>query len=134
MAYATFSDFSTRYATGMSEADLSSHYLPFASSRLEALLAPYFTVPFSGNNLTARDLAMDLAYVLILQRSKEPKDSAALREHVEGRIAALAEGKESMITTSGEAIFALSAHVDVWSNTMDGAPVFVTSSDPGSWC
>ncbi len=39
-----------------------------------------------------------------------------------------------MITTSGEAIFALSSYVDVWSNTMDGAPVFVTSSDPGSWC
>ena len=124
MAYATAQEFSARYASKLTDAEITSHFLAFASSRLDSMLAPYFSVPFSSNNLSAKDLTIDLSHLLILQRSKEPKDYQALREQVEERIGALAEGTQSMITNSGEAIFARSATGDVWSNTSATSPVF----------
>lgn len=124
MNYADAQEFSGRYTTKLSDAEISSHFLPFASARLEAMLAPYFTVPFSANNLAAKDLTIDLAYLLILQRSKDSKDYEALKEKSEARINALAEGAEAMITTSGEALYASPAGADVWSNTSGGRQVF----------
>ena len=74
MSYATFSDFNTRYASRLSEAEINSHYLPYASARLEGLLGAAFTVPFSSNNLTARDLTIELAWLMVLRRGKGAGD------------------------------------------------------------
>ena len=124
MVYATFSDFNARYATKLEEAVVTSHYLPFSSARLDGMLAPYFTVPFSANNITARDLSIDLAYLLILQRSKEPEDYEAFNRAVETRLTALAKGEEAMVTNSGEVLFADNSVEEVWSNTAPFKPVF----------
>ena len=117
MIYATYSEFTSRYGTKLTAAEIGSHYLPFASGRLEGLLGACFTVPFSSNNLTAKDLTIDLAYLLILQRSKEPEDHEALSQRITGRIDALSLGTEAMVTTSGEALLASQARQVVWSNT-----------------
>ena len=117
MSYATFSEFTARYATKLTEAEVTSHYLPFATGRLEGLLGAYFSVPFSSNNLTAKDLTIDLAYLLVLQRSREPGDHEALKGRISDRIAALSQGAEAMMTTSGEALTASPAGDTVWSNT-----------------
>lgn len=124
MIYATYSDFTTRYATRLPEADIASHYLPFASGRLEGLLGAYFTVPFSSNNLTARDLTIDLAYLLILQRSKDSGDADALGRMLQSRLAALAKGTEAMITSSGETLIGAASENRVWGNTAPYDPVF----------
>lgn len=124
MNYATFSDFNARYATRLGEAEVTSHYLPFASTRLNGLLGGAFTVPFSSNNQTARDLTIDLAYLMVLQRSKEPQDHQALDQAVQGRITGLLEGREAMMTTSGEALFAEAARQVVWSSTARFRTVF----------
>jgi hypothetical protein len=116
MIYATYSDFSTRYATKLTAAEVSSHLLPFASARLEGALAPYFPVPFAGNNLTATDLTIDLAYLLVLQRSKEPGDASALARHLESRLAALAGAQAAMITSSGEQLYAQAPQSAVWAS------------------
>jgi hypothetical protein len=117
MVYATYSDFNARYATRLTEAEVNSHVLPYASWRLEALLAPAFTVPFSDNNLTARDLTIDLAYLLVLQRSKEPKERQALEQAVLARVQGLSQGREAMVTTSGGALYAAPQQEVVWSST-----------------
>lgn len=125
MIYATYSDFSTRYATRLPAAEVSSHLLPFASARLEGALGPYFGVPFAANNLTATDLTLDLAYLLVLQRSKAAEDAAALGKALAARLAALARGESAMITSSGELLHAAAVATSaVWA---DGAcePVFV---------
>jgi len=116
MIYATYSDFSTRYATKVPEAEVSSHLLPFASARLEGALAPYFPVPFAANNLTAADLTIDLAYLLLLQRSKDPGDAAALARQLEARLAALAGAQAAMITSSGELLYAQAPQAAVWAD------------------
>jgi hypothetical protein len=129
MAYATAAELALRYPTRLAESELSSHFLPHASTRLEALLATYFTVPFSDNNATARDLTLDLAYLLILQRSKEPGEAAPLAASLAERIAALAEGRQAMVTTSGETLWAAPATGGVWSSTAGRRPVFDLGSE-----
>ena len=124
MAYASLEDFSTRYTTKLSDAEVNSHYLAFASARLDSLLAPSFTVPFSANNLTARDLTIDLAYLLILQRSKEAGDSEALKAGIEARVKALRDGKEAMLTDGGDTLLAVETNAEVWSNNQRMSPLF----------
>ena len=124
MPYATWSEFSERYPTRLPEAEVASHFLVHAASRLESMLAGYFSVPFSANNLTAKDLNIDLAYLLILQRSKSPSDGRPLAELVSERIAALRAGREAMVTTSGAALYRASGDGPVWSTTQPFKPVF----------
>ena len=124
MSYATYSDFSARYATRLSAEEVSSHCLPYAAARLEGVLGAHFPVPFSANNVTARDLTIDLAYLLVLQRSREPGDTRPLAESVRTRIAALAAGREAMMTTSGQALFAAGTAGGVWGSTVADSPYF----------
>jgi hypothetical protein len=116
MIYATYSDFSTRYVTKLPAEEVSSHLLPFASARLEGALGPYFALPFGANNLTATDLTLDLAYLLVLQRSKEPGDASALAKSLEARLGALAGGQAAMITSSGELLYAQAPQSTVWAS------------------
>lgn len=119
MTYATYSDFCARYATKLGEAEVTSHLLPYAAARLEGALGPYFALPFAPDNLTARDLTLDLAYLLVLQRSKEPREAAALAAAVEARLAALAQGRAAMVTAAGGLLYAQAAPPAVWAQ---GAP------------
>jgi hypothetical protein len=123
MSYATYSDFCARYVTKLTEAEVSSHLLPYAAARLEGALGPYFAVPFAPDNVTAKDLTLDLAYLLVLQRSKEPRDAAALAAAMEARLAALAQGKAAMVTAGGGLLHAQAAPPAVWAE--GAAPVFV---------
>ena len=124
MSYATYSDFNTRYATRMSEAEINSHYLPYASARLESLLGGAFTVPFSSNNLTARDLTMELGYLMVLRRGKGPQDYQAFADTLAAQLGDLRDGRQPMITTSGEALFAQPIGEDIWSSTARYHTVF----------
>lgn len=134
MAYATAAEFAARYTTRVTESDLSSHFLPFASGRLDALLGPFYTVPFSVNNLTARDLTIDLAYLLILQRSREPKESAPLNARIRTSLRGLAEGSEAMVTTSGDLLFGSGGGGLVWSNTAADTPIFALGDADAEVC
>jgi hypothetical protein len=124
MAYATYSEFSERYPTRMSDAEVTSHFLAHAAHRLDSLLAGYFATPFSADNLTAKDLNMDLAYLMVLQRSKSPDDGAALAAAVAERIGALRAGREAMVTAGGAALYRASAEGGIWSTTQAFKPVF----------
>ncbi len=84
--------------------------------------------------MTARDLNIDLAYLLILQRSKEPKDSDALQKQMAGSFKALVQGSQAMITSSGETLFAQSAGREIWSNTEEDIPVFDLTGDNCDGC
>jgi hypothetical protein len=123
MAYATFDEFAARYPTRLGAAEVTSHFLAPAAQRLDAMLAGWFSAPFSENNLTAKDLSIDLAQVLLLQRSKDPRDWQPLAAHLERRIVDLREGREAMITVSGEAMHRV-PHGSVWSSTQDFKPIF----------
>ena len=122
MIYATPAQFSARYTTRLNETDLSSHFLPLASRRLDAMLALGFTVPFSVNNVSATDLTIDLAYLMILQRSRNSQEADPLQKQVEGKIGGLLAGREAMLTSSGDTLFSTTTGEAVWAN--DALPVF----------
>ena len=124
MAYATYTEFQERYPTKLTEAEVTSHFLHHASVRLETMLAPYFTLPFSANNLTAKDITLDLAYLLILQRSKDPRDAESLSQGIKGRIEGLRNGTEAMTTTSGDTVYSNTGLGEIWSTTQDFKPIF----------
>lgn len=98
-----------------------SAFVFYAESELDGRLAGWFATPFSGNNLTARDLAIDLTYLKAVQPNDEAR-TAPVRQRLEAAIADLIEGRATMVTDSGDAL--ASAGEPVYSTTMGYHPVF----------
>lgn len=97
---------------------VDSHYIYFAESQLDARLGPYYTVPFSSNNVTATDLAIDLAYAKTVQYN-DPKKYDAVQKHIDRRIDDLIVGTTAMNTTSGDLLYATGRGSEAWSSTED---------------
>jgi len=66
--------------------------------------------------------------VLLLQRSKDPRDWQALAAQVERRVTDLREGREAMIASTGEALHRSTAG-GLWSSTRDFKPLFDLRAD-----
>lgn len=121
--YATYAQFRARYETRLSEHDLETHYLPYASARLDAMLGLHFPLPFAEENITARDLTIDLAYLLILQRYREEGPLEALRASIRERTNALIEGQEGMRLQDGS-LLRSQAPQRVWGKPAQRASVW----------
>jgi len=96
---------------------VDSQYIYFAENELDVKLGPYFTVPFSSNNITATDLSIDMTYAKII-RYDDPERYKLIMEHIDSVIGDLIIGKAGMITTSGDQLLS-GASNNAWSNTMD---------------
>ncbi len=125
MVYATVSQFKERYITRISDEELTNHYLLYASLRLEAMLAPWVSVPLGQNNLTARDLTIDLAYLLILQRSKDETIMLPFQKEIQNRIKEISQGNQAMVLDNGELLWVNSPGQQVWSSTRNIKNTFV---------
>lgn len=101
-----------------SQAD-SSHVM-YAINELESRLGNYFTVPFSENNLTAKDLAIDICFCKVYKYRDQEK-AAMVSSDVGGRIDALIKGRANMITTSGDQLMSVGG--TVYSTTQNYHPV-----------
>jgi hypothetical protein len=108
-----WSDVNRRYPETLKHADATqadSSWVPYAIAELHARLAPGFTVPFSDNNLTAKDLAIDLAFAR-LYRYKDEEKATAVSSYISGQIEGLLKGQLQMITTSGDVLKAVGGTV-----------------------
>ena len=106
MALIDWSDVNRRYPETSKIADATqadSSWVPFAVSELNARLASGFAVPFSDNNMTAKDLAIDLAFAKVY-RYKDYEKADAVLKYVSAQIDQLLSGKMHMITTSGDVL------------------------------
>lgn len=103
---------------------VTSHYLLYAENHVNGLLAGHFTVPFSSNNLTAKDLVIELTYL----RCGDLKVGELEKRYdmFQRRIDALRNGDEVMMTSSGETMVAGGTLIPT-SNTEDYTPVFGVS-------
>lgn len=97
-------------------AAVESWFIAFAEARLDSRLAETFTVPFSSNNVTAQDLAIDLTYQTIIQYD-DTKKADLIEGSVNKRIDDLILGKAPMVLADGTTI--TSEGNDSWSNTED---------------
>jgi len=123
ITYATFADFTAIYSLSprVQQAEVESHWLPHGALLISEFLGKCFTIPFSSNNETAKDLNVHFAYLGILERTRNQNDSEELSNALMMRVKNICEGNAPMITTSGEAIFAndLNNKFDAWSNTQN---------------
>lgn len=108
---------------------VDSTYLLPAEAEVDARLGARFSVPFSSNNMTVKDLVIDMT---MLRMGTYKERDEELRAAVDARIKALLDGTMVMVTASGTvASYAASG---VISTTMSYHPVFgvgsVTDMEP----
>ena len=109
MPLINWKDVNDRYPETLKLADATqadSSWVPFAIAELHARLSPGFTVPFSDNNMTAKDLAIDLTFAK-LYRFKDVEKADAVLTYVGAQIDMLLDGKQKMITSSGDTLAAV---------------------------
>ncbi len=102
--------------------EISSAHIYYAEQDVDGYLGSIYAAPFSVNNVTAQDLAIDFTYVRMSRRTK-PKDAEAVFSALMKRIEALRAGTMGMVTTSGD-LLSLSSLGALDSTTMDYKPVF----------
>lgn len=130
ITYATFSDFTAVFSLkGVSQAEISSAWLPQGALRLHEALAGYFTTPFSDNNYTAKDLNIKYAYLEILARNRVQNNDIRVIEDIDKRIEDIRQRNSPMILNDGRPLFAATTKVDAYSTTQDYNPTF-TVLDP----
>ena len=98
-----------------------SYYVAPAEYELDGMLGTRFSTPFSSNNMTARDIVVDLVF-LRARSTQDKKESARLKEAVEDSIEALIAGRKHMITDAGDVLS--TAGGAAWSNTKGDTPIF----------
>ena len=124
--YASYANFTAVYSVaGLSQAALEGHYLPSGSRWLDSRLSRAFTVPFSSNNLTARDMNIYSAMLLFLEgRTSKQDDAAELRRMLDGWVESLVEGNGVMSLSDDTTLISDGAQHDVWSTVQNYAPTF----------
>jgi len=123
MALVRWSDVIGRYkvlSTLGGDSEVGSAYIGPAIAEVEGRLSGAYTVPFSDNNVTARDLAIDLVYARA-QMSRDGNISDRVFKNIDARIERLINGTMTMLTTSGD-VLKSSGQGDAWSSTEDYPP------------
>lgn len=121
--YVNSADLFTRYPELIrvnSTTAIESYYVLYAENELDGLMASHFTVPFSSNNITARDLAHDLTYLKANNFKNE--DRKSLRDEIMERIKRLKDGAERMVLSDGTTIDSVGE--TIYSTTQGYHPVF----------
>lgn len=121
--YVNSADLFTRYPELTrinSTTAIESAYVYYVENELDGIMASHFTVPFSSNNITAKDLANDMTYLKANNFKNE--DRKSFREEIMDRIKRLKEGAERMILSDGTTVESVGD--TLWSSTQDYHSVF----------
>lgn len=108
MAFVTWKDVVDRYpaiATKGSSKSVESSYLYFAENQVNGMFAENFTVPFSSNNITAKDLAIDVTYLRI--GIPNVTDTEKLMKMLDHRVKMLNNGTYKMMLDDGTSLVTL---------------------------
>jgi len=123
--YIDWNDLVSRYSSASTKGggadEISSSHIIYAENELNGRLAPKFTVPFSSNNLTAKDLSIDLTYLRIGNLNSD--NYTKLKDSIDERINRLLAGEENMVDVDGNEI-AQSVGGTLYSSTQNYTPTF----------
>lgn len=117
--YIKWNDIVSRYkriADVVGDVEAEDNYIRYAEAYVDGVLAPAFTIPFSNNNATVKDLCIDVAFAKSIMFSDEDK-AEKMMTYVGSYMGALKDGSMIMIVGSGETI------------AMKGEPVYARDKD-----
>jgi hypothetical protein len=120
--YTDFSDFG-----GAVKA--ASHYIAAAEARIDGLLGSHFSIPFSNNNVTVRELSIDAAF-MHAARGLSKEEYARINDRIMDTVTMLKAGDMVMVIGSGQ--IHRSDISRAWSSNQDYHPVF-GMHDPLDW-
>ena len=110
--------------------EISSAYIVYAEAMVDGLLSSKFTVPFSNNNMTVKDLAIDYTYWMSARFKLE--DAVAVYSSFFGTIAMLKKDQMAMIATDGTLITGALKNSGIYSSTQSYHSAFGID-DPINW-
>lgn len=120
--YTTPDEIKARYPllTSLGDALVTSHHILMAEAEINGLLSSGFTVPFSDNVLTVKDLTQQLVYL----RAANSKVADAEKMYVTWleRVERIRGGGEALVTTSGDLLNSTAGGIT--STTDDYRPTF----------
>lgn len=102
--------------------DVQSTLIQYAEVYVHSRLSGSFSIPFSSNNYTARDLVIDAIYMQNVQ-TRQPAKGKALGSSLDDKIKALCDGKMQMVDVNGVVCQAATGD-PAWSSTMNYHPTF----------
>jgi hypothetical protein len=123
MALISWDDVINKYpqpGRGPGADEVSSVHIAYAEAELNGRLGSKYTVPFSSNNMTAKELAVDLT--LLRLKVFKSEDKEAVKTAVDERIARLLDGSEQMYAIDGTLLSP--DVVTAWSSTHTYPPTF----------
>ena len=100
-------------------------FVVYAESELNRRLSSCYDIPFSSNNITAKDLTIDIAFANT-QKFKDVEMYSTIMEHINDITDKLCGGLASMIDDAGVAILptGTSSSGKIYSSTKDYHPIF----------
>lgn len=124
--YVNYDDIVNRYRKASSfiggADEMDDAYIQYAEAYIEGELTGYFAIPFSDNNLTAKDLCIDATFAKAL-RFKDDDKADKIMEDIKGRLEMLKSGQLAMAVSTGDPVLSNGAG-QAWSNTKDYHPAF----------
>lgn len=103
---------------------INSYHIPYAEAYIEGALGNSFPIPFSSNNVTVKDLSLDMVYLRVSNLNFE--DRTAKLKEINDRLQRIRDGIEAMVTTDGTPLQMIGDAV--FSNTMTKNPTFGMSN------
>jgi len=104
--------------------EVGSTWIGHVEAQIEGMLSSSYTIPFSNNNETVKDLAVELLYIRV--GNLKVKEAKSMREDFMSRIKNIKSGNESMITSSGKVVPMVGD--TIYSSTSAYSPIFDLSS------
>jgi hypothetical protein len=108
---------------------VESYYIPYAEAELEGRLGVVYTTPFTGTNLTAKELAADLVYLRMAQ-FKDAEERGRFVGQINARMKRLLNGDEGLTLADGTVVYP--SQEAVWSDNQGYHPAFGLD-DPLDW-
>ncbi len=106
-AYADWADVVDRYSMldGIGDATkMEATHIEPSENEVNARLSSSYSVPFESNNITAKDLTIQLVYLRAGHLKNENWEN--FKKYIDDRFDRLLDGSESMLTTSGDLLTA----------------------------
>ncbi len=102
--------------------EVSSTYIVYAESTTEGLLASKYTVPFSNNNMTIKNLVIDYTYWMAARFKLD--DAVAVYSSYHGIIRMLKKDQMEMILDDGTLLSGARKNSGLYSSTQSYHPAF----------